>query len=91
MSQTPMMKCGHSANAVNSKGDPSCIICLGIHPGAEEIDENAPSLVSRKATCSYCGKAVPSNSNLAFFEYRGQGTRHESSTDSYYCGCRGWD
>jgi hypothetical protein len=30
-----LMSCGHAANATNERGLPSCAICVGIHPGAE--------------------------------------------------------
>ena len=81
-----MMKCGHAANAVNGKGEPSCVICVGIDPGAEEVAES-PNLEGRFATCSY-GKhgRVPSDLGLAFFAYH-----PDKDEDEYYCGCYGWD
>lgn len=84
MDQTPMMKCGHAANAT-SDGKPCCVICAP-DPKAFEIDEHASqnALIGRKAMCTYCGKTVPSNTNLPFFS-RGKG-----EFDRYYCGCRGW-
>lgn len=85
---TRMMKCGHTSNAVNGRGDPVCIICLGIVSGADEVDENPPDFAGRVASCSYCRREQPSSNfrKLAFFEYR-----PSYKTDSYYCGCRGWD
>lgn len=68
-----MMGCGHAANAVNDKGEHSCVICVGIHPGAE-IVVKAPDLTKRKAKCS-CGKIVKSDVKLAFFEYLGEGSQ----------------
>jgi hypothetical protein len=64
------MKCGHTANAKDSEGNPVCAICIGIHPGATEIDKK-PSLVGRTARCYSCGSTVPSSYNLPFFEYQG--------------------
>ena len=65
-----MMACGHAANSVNTKtGQPSCIICIGIYPGAETIVV-APDLTNRTSKCSDCGKMAPSRLNLPFFEYR---------------------
>ena len=82
----PMMKCGHAANAVRSDGSPGCVICIGFHPGADVIDDEAPSLEGRRAICSDCSKTVPSGTHLAFFEHRPL-----LPTDDYYCGCHGWD
>ena len=63
----PMMACGHTANASNGDGSPSCIVCVGIHPGAETVIE-MPDLTGRMARCT-CGKEAPSDSRkLAFFE-----------------------
>lgn len=53
-----MMKCGHAANAKYKDGDewqPSCAICVGIAPGATEVDETPPDLTGRTARCSYYG------------------------------------
>src|SRR4051812_23201449 len=58
---TPMMKCGHAANAKNGNGEPSCVICFGIHPGADVVDESPPSLVGRKAKCAMCQERRPSS------------------------------
>lgn len=123
-SDVVMMGCGHVANSVVD-GKPACVICAGIDPRAYVVVE-APDLAGRMASCS-CGKTVPSDSpHLAFFEYRGPGSRYDGGfcecgyaivahtkkqagervsprvcddftpralpeTDSYYCGCRGWD
>jgi hypothetical protein len=82
MSQ-PLMMCGHAANATHN-GDPACVICVGIDPGALVIDASPPDLTGRLAKCSYCGSERPSSTDLPFFE-------HRESGDYYYCGCRGWD
>lgn len=70
----PMMQCGHAANATNGAGRPSCAICVGIHPGAELVADAGPDLEGRQAKC-FCGKTVPSSLGLAFFEFRGEGSR----------------
>lgn len=75
MNAHPMMKCGHTANAVRSEtNEPCCVICAP-SPGAYEVNTAPPSLVGRMAQCGSCGKTVPSDSSgrLAFFEYRGPG------------------
>ena len=80
---TPMMKCGHAANATR-KGKPCCAICVGLTENGA-IPVETPPLEGRVAQCS-CGNSKPSSLNLAFFEHR-----PKCQTDSYYCGCRGWD
>lgn len=87
---TPMMKCGHAANATtkrDGKDIPSCVICSP-KPEATIIDDAPDSLEGRMAKCAYrdCKSAQPSSSNLAFFEHK-----KDKPTDEYYCGCRGWD
>lgn len=80
-----MMKCGHAANATHN-GKPVCAICFGLTPDAEIVADTAPDLTGRKAECRYCNCKADSNENLPFFKYR-----PKQKTDSYYCGCRGWD
>jgi len=80
-----MMKCGHTANA-NQAGKPVCAICYGIRPGANEVENELPSLDGRTACCPDCGKKTTSNFNLPFFSYQ-----PNQQYDSYYCGCYGWD
>jgi hypothetical protein len=82
----PMMKCGHAANGKDEYGHPVCVVCIGIVKGAETIDMNPPDLTNRTARCSDCDRTRPSSTDLAFFRYRGN-----RETDSFYCGCRGWD
>lgn len=82
----PMMKCGHAANAYTTEGKPCCVICSGIRPGADEIDEHPPTLTGRLAKCPYCPRKEPSSPRLAFFEHQ-----PKSEFDVFYCGCRGWD
>jgi len=55
MSDTPMMKCGHAANARDRDGNPCCVICIGSR-GAKEIDNDAPDMSKRRARCAYYGK-----------------------------------
>lgn len=75
-----MMKCGHTANAVNSKGEPCCVIC-----DCTEIQQNKPKIKHRKAKCIYCGRMLKSEWDLAFFKHT------DTQYDEYYCGCQGWD
>lgn len=68
---TPMMKCGHAANATLRLGDgtnaPTCVICAGIASVGDDyktVDQAPPSLEGRISRCSYykpsfkcsCGK-----------------------------------
>ena len=69
-----MMACGHATNARNSKGEPACAICVGIDPGAEVVVEEPINAVGRFAKCS-CGVKKPSSTDLAFFEFLGEGSR----------------
>ena len=80
-----MMKCRHAANATHN-GKPVCAICFGLTPDAEILADTAPDLTGRKARCGFCGKLTDSKISLPFFEYR-----PDMDTDSYYCGCWGWD
>ena len=85
-----MMKCGHIANSykiVKDKKIPGCVIC-----NCFEVTESKPSLEGRKARCRECGKLADSNWNLPFFRYGGKNkTDGLAWTDTYYCGCHGWD
>ncbi len=85
----PLMACGHTANAHDEQGNPVCVICTGIHPGADQVAEK-PDLTGRMAECLGCRHTPPTQTqsswNLPFFRYQpGQ------QTDSYDCGCYGWD
>ncbi len=80
-----MMKCGHAANATTADNKPVCVICIGIVAGADQIEEKPPDLNNRFAECE-CKNKRKSSLELAFFEYR-----PNKETDSFYCGCRGWD
>jgi hypothetical protein len=83
-----MMKCGHAANAKDTNtGAPVCVICVGIYPGATEVDDSPPDLTGRMAKCTYCKTTQPSDpEKRPFFEYR-----PNCEFDNYYCGCRGWE
>lgn len=81
--KAPMMKCGHSANAVfNDK--PCCAICAP-SPDAYEVVET-PDVTGRKAKCSDCDYVRDSSVDLPFFEYR-----PDEEYDKFYCGCMGWE
>ena len=84
-----LMKCGHIANAVDSAGNPICAICTRIKPEAYQVDREVSGtegLEGRKAKCDYCNMTQDSNWGLPFFRYQS-----DCKTDSFYCGCRGWD
>jgi len=84
MSKTPMMKCGHAANAKTKTDNgwvPSCCIC-----GCIEVDNDAPDMAGRMARCVYCNAEEPSSSGLPFFKHL-----PDKEFDEFYCGCRGWD
>lgn len=81
----PMMSCGHAANATDGHHNPVCVICVGIHPGARTI-ATTPDLTNRIAECGECNNTQPSSTKLAFFKHQ-----PDRASDSYYCGCRGWN
>lgn len=87
MMMNKLMKCGHSANGfgvVEGVRTPCCVCCF---PRPESMRlAPPPDLEGRKARCPDCGSEVPSDVGLAFFGYR-----PDRSTDSFYCGCRGWN
>jgi hypothetical protein len=88
MTNHPMMKCGCAAQGVlTAKGgvkiDPPIPSCL-VHD-CYEVASAPPDLTGRVANCVYGDHArKPSDpENLAFFEYRGPGSKW--ATD--YCKC----
>lgn len=81
MKNNPLMKCGHKASTFIHNKVPYCVIC-----DCQEIAEEKPNIKGRMAVCWDCGRTVPSNENLPFFKYK-----PNSESDSYYCGCCGWD
>jgi len=81
-----MMKCGHSANATSEDGSPCCVICVGIHPGAEIIDSNPPSLEGRMSICPLCKRTTPSDAELFLFKHL-----PDQPYDEHHCGCTASD
>lgn len=98
MAEHPLMKCGHTAQAVQRMPDgttrPACVICM-----CTEIAESEPDLTGRKARCSYFGRTFKhagrtvtchgeagSKYSLPFFKHKA-----DAPYDEYYCGCFGWD
>lgn len=81
----PIMMCGHAANGVSNNA-PCCVICCNIVDGWNIPNTANTALEGRKAQCAYCNRTRESDPNMAFFEFR-----KNKPTDSYYCGCRGWD
>ena len=79
-----MMKCGHVANALRTNTGPTkhdppldcCTICDCIE------EAPMPDLTGRMAACM-CGRKEPSDPELAFFEWRGEG----SPRSEYQCTC----
>lgn len=51
-----------------------------------EVPYTHPVGAPRFASCVYCGKREESSEKLPFFK-----ERPNCETDSYYCGCYGWD
>lgn len=72
------LSCGCRSNSVNTiTGQPSCTTHFdlpgGVHPVAP------PNLEGRKARC-ICGRIETSSIDLAFFEFRGPGSRAGNAT-----------
>jgi hypothetical protein len=79
-----LMACGHVAQGVDKEGNPVCVVCIGLDKRATftmTIFEDM--LRGRTASCS-CGKLVASSLDLAFFEFRGEGSR--AATEICTCG-----
>ena len=79
------MQCGHAANATTQDGKQCCVICIGIHSGYA-TPVSSPDLTGRQARCP-CGATKPSDTSLAFFEFRGVGSPHALKT----CKCGYYD
>ena len=93
------MKCGHVATGTHG-GEPVCVSCFGLEPGAVIVDFAPPNLAGRIARCQYDGQIEkngcgcngckgcrcqqPSGGDLAFFEYRGP--RSPYATEDCICG-----
>lgn len=93
----PLMECGHSAQGVDDNGNPVCVVCVGIDPGARMVHTDPPDLSSRLMRCSYlrgqngqpCDARTnprPSDTRAAFFAHK-----PDQEFDEFYCGCWGWD
>ena len=55
--RTPMMACGHTANATDGDGNPCCVICAGIDAGHRiVVGDVFEQLLGRRARCFYHGK-----------------------------------
>jgi hypothetical protein len=78
-----MLECGHAANATDGQGNPCCAICFMSTPAASVPASSAPDLSGRLAKCG-CGAKKPSSPSLAFFEFRGPGSR--TANDTCKCG-----
>lgn len=63
------------------KYDPPLDTC---YHGTTEFKDEQPDLHNRSAKCTYCGSTVASRSNLAFFEYKGDGSY--DATNMCECG-----
>jgi hypothetical protein len=84
-----LMACNHVANGTDGLGNPVCVMCTGFTPNASIIaSKDDIDLSNRMAKCAEgrCSNQQPSSFKLAFFNYH-----PTSNTDSYYCGCRGWE
>ena len=104
---TPMMKCGHAANATNTAtGKPSCAICAGLTPDALIVDDAPPDLTGRAARCWHYGQRAPGKCESNYGTRLGQVCLAEQPSspglpffearpgephDRFYCGCWGWD
>lgn len=89
----PLMQCGHAANAIArdhirldeagrpkesrelEPDKPACAICSCV-----ELAIELPNLEGRTAKCDMCKRITPSCMNLAFFQYRGDGSRAATET-----------
>ena len=83
--EMPLMKCGHTAMAINGKTNkPCCVICHG--DPRSEITDDLPDLTGRLAKCG-CGNTRESSIKLPFFEYKGPNSyasRNECKLCSYH-------
>ena len=71
--------CGQAMMARDKNGNPACITCFGLSPdNSVPIEVEAPDV----AKCIYCKATRKVSPDLPFYDSR---------TNTYYCGCRGWD
>jgi hypothetical protein len=88
MSNLILLQCGHNGHAIHKNvhdglpaNHPSCVICT---PDIRAcLPEQTINLEGRLAECM-CGNKEPSSTNLAFFEFRGVGSR--SAVETCECG-----
>lgn len=103
----PLMKCGHSANAIDEDGNPMCVICW--MPDTTDWKEviDTPDLSTRTARCAYYGRKISLNNECDMCMESPDGLCHceqpsntdlaffeyepEEEYDKYYCGCHSWD
>lgn len=78
-----LMECGHTNNALHN-GEPACAGC-GCYNAVREVI-GSDGIEGRTAECEACRLTTSSKWSLPFFHHR-----PDRETDSYYCGCRGWD
>ena len=71
------LSCGCKANAKRKVGEDWIASCA-IHDCIDVVD--IPSLSGRFARCCIESSIRPSTDNLAFFEYRGEGSRAATDT-----------
>lgn len=71
-----VLSCGHTANAVRDDGTPSCAID-SVTDVTLEVD-----ITERRARCGYggCGRVQTSSRGLAFYEYKGPGSKYATKT-----------
>lgn len=74
----PLMKCGHTSQAIDKDGNPSCVICWP-DANASIVEDAPPDLSNRKARCSYFGQAKSRGGDCDYPRGR--------NSDSRYCNC----
>ena len=76
-SENVILSCGCRAQSINGNGEPSCPVHSTIPGGVHPIPP--PDLEGRMARCD-CGKMAKSSLDLAFFQFRGVGSREGDET-----------
>ena len=71
--------CGTKLMGIDEKGNPACPICIGINKDSGKI-KNIKT--PKYAYCIYCKAKQKNNGGLAFYN---------ANTNTFYCGCFGWD
>lgn len=83
----PLMMCGHTAEGTDKNGILICVTCYPL-PASYVVDSRAHDLTNRRAKCAYHhaeDDSVPSDLNLPFFEFRGEGSA-DSVNFCKHCG-----